>query len=604
MIHRLYLFILLIGPSLNGQIAHLMPDMLSSKAPTLDSLGYDFKVADLPNWLQACGQFNQQVAATLISDQGLVLVARSAVLPYLPEKVDPKIAFWAQNAADEILLPKAFITFQLDYQDVTSQLMEGVEEADSEVKRTSRIARNRVQLKMKTPRNAGATTVIKELNAGQTYHLYRLLTFKELHLVGLPADADGQAFALLRITPQKENLKIKSLSFSKEQGAEKGIKATIIDFPANSHFNASSYELTLHQIRSEITRELDLKMLQAYQRLGANTPPKLLARNQQNEVIHTYFQETDLFAQRKAKEQALLLDPACRKTLTQLDRNFDKFETLYTLHTYGQEAFARVKLNQLVNILKQIIKRGPTEYEKSRKRINNYLITFLKDWNVIVDQEIFAAMAEAYFSRTKAQYLSSETIEKIAVTNKSYPDLADLIYTNTILTQPEILEELLSKDLEEIEKKLNQDLAFRFLGQLAVDFEKKLAPTYRKENNIFKMQTRNLAQQRQSYLPKQWITEANGSQRVHFTTLSKQDTNTWFASVPGLANTDMAPILDRNGQLLGFRPEDEQLSSAYAWEQEEALNPIHPVVHSAAILKYLDKQPQATYLLKEIKKAP
>ena len=86
--YRLLACSLLITTILNGQMGPVFPGAIAAMKTKLDSAGYYLDYDLLSDKFRACGQFNQQAAATLISDQGLVLVPRAMVLNHLPDQVD------------------------------------------------------------------------------------------------------------------------------------------------------------------------------------------------------------------------------------------------------------------------------------------------------------------------------------------------------------------------------------------------------------------------------------------------------------------------------------------------------------------------------------
>lgn len=600
MIYRLIFLLLSISYSLKGQTSHLLPAEILSKQALLDSLGFQAK--NLSGQLLACGQFNQQSAATLISDRGLVLLSRSAILPYLPETVDPQNGFWATSPEEELALKRVFITFQMKGKNVRKEMLQGVSAEALGKEKSAKIARNRAQLMMQNQAEPGQMIDIRALNQMQDYYLYQFATYTAIHLVSLPPDQDQQAFALVRIKQPTKHPIPYPLEFSAQTINKQGIKAAIIDYPSSSKFNSSSYELALNQLSNEITNDLDTRLLQVYQKSGWSAPKKIIERSQQKKAINAYFQASNRLAKKQTLENSLLLDPDCQKSLAQLKNNFPALEEHHTIKTYGQEAFERVKLYQLARFLTK--NTAGAEYKGQRNTRKDYLESWSKDWNATLDQQGFAIMAEAYFSRTKAQYLSPFIIDQIKVTGKSYTALADLLYPSSILTRPEELKKLLSQDLNTIQQTLNQDLAFRFLSQLSQDIDQKLMPTYRKQYELFQVHSQQYAQCKNAFLQDQWINESNGTQRIHFTNLSLSNESTLLTKIPGLPNTDMTPVLNMEGQLIGFRPEDRQLSAAYSWDWNPTFPATHRIISSTSILNYLGNKPKATYLLLEIKKAP
>lgn len=602
MIYRLIFLLLLTSNTLLGQTSQLLPSEVLSKKQLLDSLGFEFK--DLKPQLLACGQFNQQAAATLIGNSGLVLVPRAAVLGYIPVGIDPAKGFWAKQLDEERALTSGFITFELEQTNVSKEIFKGVKPSDTEQERSRQIVRNQVTLKAQTRTSLGQNLSIKSLNQAQEYYLYRSAIYADIRLVGLPADQDQQSFALLRIQDFNTDLIPAALPMNLESISNSAYKAVIVDFPINSQFNSSSYELILEQIQNEIAKDIDSKILKVYQDLDLETPQVIVDRYENGKAVNAYFQAQELLAQKQTLERSLLLDPASKKSLDQLKDSFQQLESIFALKTYSALAFKNMITYQLAVVLNRNLKLSPDQFEQRRTVLDQSLAFWLKNWNPVLEQRLFAPMAESYFSRTKAKYLSPYLIDQIKVTNKSYTDLAELLYSNSILMRPNDLKKLLDQDLNTIKKTLQQDLAFQFLNRLNDDFTQKLNPLFNQKKTIFEINTRKFARASRNYSKGRWVNESNGTQRVHFTKIAAPSKDTLLTKIPGLPNTDMAPVLNVAGQLIGFRPEDKKLSMAYSWTGSKQLANKHSIISSSSILDYLIQEKVANYILEEIKKAP
>ena len=452
---------------------------------------------------------------------------------------------------------------------------------------------------MQQKNSIGKSTIIKDFGHQQLFYLYQIATFPNLRLVVLPPTKDQQAFALLRIEGLNNH---PTLKLSRQAHKSQKVKAILVEHASVSHYHSSSYECSLRQLTNEIIYDLDTKVYEVYQKLSQPQPIQLKARLEQGKATLDYFRSEDLLLKKQALENDLLLDSACKTALDLLKVSHDQLRPLHTLSFYGQEAFGRLRTYQLTRYLDRYLRFSPDQYEKNKNELLSYLSDWNKDWDVNLEQQLFAQMAEAYFSRTKAKYLSNATIDQIQVTNKSYTDLGALLYPNTLLAQPENLKKLLRQDLATVKKTLNQDLAFRFLNQVAQDLDQKLQPLYVQERTNFQERTRQLIKAKRAFYQEKWTPESNGSQRIHFTTLFSEDDGKLASLTPSLPNTDMAPILDLAGAVIGFQPEDKVLNMAYTWGGKAHESAQYPVLTSAELLEYLEKGP--AFLLEELKKAP
>jgi hypothetical protein len=615
MIYRLVFILLIATGQILAQPLYVIPEKLPPAIVKLNTNGLDYQVQTIQNSLQACGQFNQQFSATLISNQGLLLVSRAALFSYLPDGIDPEEGYWARNSDEERPLKSSFVSFQLDARDVTTELLKGVEEV-SENKRASLIARNRVQLRMQQQVEPGQSVQIRSLDQDQVFFLYRMATFTDLRLVGLPATADQQAFALIRIYTQvdgpEDKLKMgqQAMQNRVKIPLAEAIKTTdslslySIDFPEQSAWHSSSFELALHIQAYELTQALDQSRFDIYQQFGVPVPQKYIDQYKQREKALAYFEQNDILARKKAAESQLILDPGCRKALTGLQSAYNELQESYLLQTYAQEGFNRLQLYRLSIFLAKVLKTSPERYEKIRPSTLQFLENWQKDWNPVLDEALFAPMAEAYFSRTKAKYLSPKIIEQISVTAKSYSELGELIYSSTLLTRPDLVKDLLQQDLGRIQRALEKDLGYQFMDQFSRDLNEKLQRPARKQQNAIKSIQRAFSISKKALLQDEWVSDANGSLSIHFSKLPPsaiEASSTALVPVPG---TDFAPLLNTNGQAIGFRLENPAESLAYIWWLPKQDPPSFPILSSSSLLNYLAAKPTTQKLLAEIKKAP
>jgi hypothetical protein len=99
--------------------------------------------------------------------------------------------FWAKNNGEELANPKLFVTFIVRIDDVSKDVLNGVNPAMSESERQSIIDRNGNELIRKVKKESYQSSFIKPFFEGNQYFLFVTETYNDVRLVGAPPSSIG-----------------------------------------------------------------------------------------------------------------------------------------------------------------------------------------------------------------------------------------------------------------------------------------------------------------------------------------------------------------------------------------------------------------------------
>ena len=140
---------------------------------------------------------NGNGSGTIISNKGLLLTTYQSAYPYISQISSKdsnyiKNGFWASNQREEIPCFGLEVTFLIEMQDVTEEVLFAIPENIPERKREELIQRKIDKLLLKYNKDQQYQTKIESFSYGNQYFLFVYQTFKDIRLVGTPPSEIAQ----------------------------------------------------------------------------------------------------------------------------------------------------------------------------------------------------------------------------------------------------------------------------------------------------------------------------------------------------------------------------------------------------------------------------
>lgn len=145
----------------------------------------------------AVPQFNGGCTSEVISPKGLLLTNHHCGYGQIQSHSSTEHdylanGFWAYKMEDELPNKDLVVTFIVKIEDVTKQVLEGVNTLSNEAEKQKKIQENISALSNSFPKEAWQENKIRTFYDGNQYLLFVTETFKDVRLVGAPPTSIGK----------------------------------------------------------------------------------------------------------------------------------------------------------------------------------------------------------------------------------------------------------------------------------------------------------------------------------------------------------------------------------------------------------------------------
>ena len=484
---------------------------------------YDINNSSLKD---AIVHFNGGCSSEIISPKGLLLTNHHCGYSQIQshstmEDNYIEDGFWAKTLAEELPNKGVVATFIIRIEDVTAQVLEGVDALTTEIEKQAKIQQNIAQTTASFPKETWQDNRISAFYEGNQYMLFVTETYKDVRLVGTPPNSIGKFgsdtdnwvwprhtgdFALFRIYADKNNRPAEystdNIPYTPKHflpislsGVEEDDFTMVFGFPGvtNEYLPAVAVEQVINDLnpaRIEL-RDNALKVMDKYMRNDASVKLQYTSKFAR---IANYWKKWIGESQGLKKAQAVqakrdfeteFINRARTKGLQmqsgKLFSDFDTYYNLITPYSVSREYFMEVVLRntelltmgyRLYQLEKVFYERGEQSFTDRKNNAIASMENFYKNYHAPLDKEVFEAMITMYANKSPKSFLPQELTD----TNPSV--LTNNIYTNSKLTSYQGFKELLNGSTQEVLEKLNQDPGVAFAKQLAIAYETNVQPQY------------------------------------------------------------------------------------------------------------------------------
>jgi len=486
----------------------------------------------------AVPQFDGGCTAEVISDKGLILTNHHCgfdnIQSHSTEENDYLTnGFWAYKMEEELPNKDLYVTFIIRIEDVTTKVLEGTETLATEAEKQKKIQENISLLNKTLPKEAWQENNIRTFYDGNQYLLFVIENYKDVRLVGAPPSSIGKFgsdtdnwvwprhtgdFSLFRIYADKNN---RPAEYSKDNVPYKpkhffpisinGIKENdftmVMGYPGRTQEYLPAIAVdqivnTLNPVKIEV-RNAALKVQDGFMRKDNNIKIQYASKyaavanywkkwigetkglKKSNAIsvkqkFEVSFQEKVILAGKKAEYGNIISD---------FEKNYSEIKDFALARDLFTEVVLRnsellqnsYRLYQLEQILKT---KGEQAFTDRKNNLSNGIVDFYKDYNAMVDKNVFEQLIAIYAKRLPSQFLPNE------LNNLNASQLTNDIYTNTKLTKLEDFRSLLEGDSKTVIEKINADKGYQILKAMADSYTKNVLPKYDELN------LKNIATQR------------------------------------------------------------------------------------------------------------
>lgn len=503
----------------------LIPSLIGAFEDDMKAMGMKLSAQDIydvnnSSLKDAIMHFGGGCTAELVSGQGLLLTNHHCGYSQIQshsslENDYLKYGFWAKNKSEELKNPGLTASRIVRIQDVTTSILFGTEGL-SEKDKFAKMEENFQQLIKDAMTGNHYEADIKPFNYGNEFYMIVKETFLDVRLVGTPPNSIGKFggdtdnwvwprhtgdFSVFRIYADannkpseysESNVPYKPLHFLPVSMKSRvpGEFTMVYGFPGTTEQHLSSG---------------NLKYIMEKER-----PAKILMRDKSLGVIDASMRSSDLLRIKYASKQARIAN-GWKKWIGQLgglktvdaiqikldreklyndkaatnpewnkkygtvinDMNalVEKYKmadfgySMFIEYMYvGPELFARARtINKFLSGVADLEKSG--ELEKEVQAQIEGAKGFFKNYDENTDKQIFELLTEEY-----VRQIGKENLPEV-ITNTSAQELANTIYSKSILTNQERFEKFMSKiNSKSLSKLLKKDLGFKLWKETEESF--------------------------------------------------------------------------------------------------------------------------------------
>lgn len=526
-------FLFLLATQLHAQQGGMwVPSLLKGmNEKEMKALGMKISAADIydankPGIKDAVPQFNGGCTAEVISPKGLLLTnhhcgygeiqSHSTVEnDYLTD------GFWAMNLEQELPNPGVVVTFVVKIEDVTDQVLNGVDALSSEADKQAKIQQNITSVSNTFKKEAWQENKIRNFFDGNQYLLFVTETYKDIRLVGAPPSSIGKFgsdtdnwvwprhtgdFSLFRIYADKNN---RPAEYSKDNvpytprhflpvsigGVKEDDFTMVMGYPGRTteYLPAVAVEQIVNDLNpARISiREAALKVQDEYMR--KDNAIKIQYASKYAGIANYWkkwigetkgLKKSNAVAIKRAGEAEFTKRVNAKGKVAEYGNVLPEFEQTYkeiTPYAVGREYFNEVFLRNVemttvafrLYQLEQIYNnRGAQSFNDRKQNLIDGMGEFYKDFNATVDEKVFEKLIEIYITRSPQQFLPA------TLKGAKASQLTSNIYQKSKMTTFEGLKQLLSGDDKTVLKNINADPAFILIKAVADNYYTEIAPKY------------------------------------------------------------------------------------------------------------------------------
>lgn len=526
------LFIFLSVPLFAQQGGMWIPSLLEGMNETeMKNLGMKMTAKDIydvnsSSIKDAIVHFNGGCTSELISDKGLLLTNHHCGYSQIQkhsslENDYLQNGFWAKSLKDELPNPGVTATFIIKIEDVTNQILEGINPAMDEAEKQKMIETNIAKVVQNSPKEKYQENRVRTFYEGNQYMLFVVETYKDVRLVGAPPSSIGKFgsdtdnwvwprhtgdFSLFRIYADKDNrpaeysetnvpYKPKHYLPISLDGVAENDFTLVFGFPGSTdeYLPSVAIEQVINTINPARIAIRDKALAIVDKHMRADPQIKIQYASKFASIANYWkkwrgetlgLKKSDAVGIKKQQELDLTKEMRKRGKQEQYGELLPQFQTYYTQiepYALAREYFMETVLRnvellrtafQTYQLKNSFEARGEQSFADRRDNLLASARVKYKDFNAQVDKEVFEALLTLYIEEVPAQFLPD------SFKNLDVDKLTENIYSNSAFVSYDSLKDLLDGDAETVMQKLEADPAYKVVADMADAYFQKIAPDY------------------------------------------------------------------------------------------------------------------------------
>lgn len=475
--------------------------------------------------------------------------------------------FWAKDRSEELPNPGLFARFIVRIEDVSKAALYGVTEEMSSTERQSTIDKNLAGVRANAKIEDYQDIMIRPFFEGNQYFLFVTETYTDVRLVGAPPAAIGEYgkdtdnwiwprhtgdFSLFRIyagpdnlpadySPDNVPLKPKHFLPISLDGISEDDFTLVFGFPGRTDEYLPAIAM---QMRVDVLNPVKIgvrdEALEIIDEAMRNDPEvRIQYASKQASIANSWKRwkgeslgiEVTNGIEKKEKYEAeftkrVNANPKWKKAYGSILEDFDALYTHQKPYAIsrdyvGEIAGRNVELFRLVNYLnryRRLYENNGIDAVKARAgQLVGYLEGFYKDYRPEIDEKVFAALMEIYFTEVDPLHQSRYARDQYDFAGENTGALAKAVYEKSMLTKGDLVLKNVQNNLEEFLKALEGDYAFELARAIVeTNDEKVMGPYNQIQEKIDELQRKYMKAQMEVFSEKRFYPDANSTMRVTY----------------------------------------------------------------------------------------
>jgi hypothetical protein len=475
--------------------------------------------------------------------------------------------FWAMNNSEELTNPGLFVTFIVRIEDVSKQVLNGVNASMSESERQSAIDKNINEARKNAKKETYQDGFVRGFFEGNQYYLFVTETYKDIRLVGAPPSAIGNFgkdtdnwmwprhtgdFSMFRIYAGKDNKPAdyspdnipytpkRSLSISLDGTAE-GDFTMVFGFPGRTseylHSSAVEQIMKVNDPAKIAIREKALNIIDGFMRKDEQIKIQYAAKYAGIQNSYKKWQgevqgltKVDAVGKKKMYEaefqKRVNANPQWKtkygNLLSELGSAYDELRPYGFARDYYNEIISKVELFTILAQLNSLVtafeKGGEKGYQQKLPQVTSALTGLFEEYNAAVDKKLFETLMEMYMKDQEDKCISMKLKEMLRHEGgNSLANLAVIIYGANMFSGKSFVMDLLKKPAEEVMQTLRQADAALLYSDLLKTYQTEVQGKLNEiQSRINKLQRTCMQAQMEVMKERKFYPDANSTLRVTY----------------------------------------------------------------------------------------
>jgi len=468
-----------------------LPILLKQKEAEMQTLGFKLTAEDVYSVNQSSMKdavvlFARGCTGEIISNRGLLLTNHHCGYSYIQRysTMQRNIlhdGFWAASEKEEIPCEGLFVTFLVYMEEVTNDVLNGVENAKDLQEREKMIAENIKTIIEQATEGTDYTAEIKPFYYGNQYYIFVNRVFRDVRLVGTPPESIGKFggdtdnwmwprhtgdFALYRVYADKngnpatyhpDNVPLKTEIFFpiSNKGIEEGEFTMVFGFPGTTqqYLISDGIDLVVNYRNPPLIhqRGVRLDIMKKYMDLSPEI--RLMYAAKANSIANGWkkaigeskgIYETKVLRRKEKEEKYLELfayqtsDASERyQTLTDLRELYKTYKELETKSVLLRETFQAVELGRFVELVRPQLNEPYPWTEEVKIKLLEQAERFYSTYYKHIDKEVFVALLDYYFNNTNKEWIPAPLQKYVGIERESLQAMAKQLYDQSIFSSTE-----------------------------------------------------------------------------------------------------------------------------------------------------------------------